>query len=147
MQAQANFYYRFHSQRYAFPTQRFVGETERLYGILNARLAGRDFIAGTGRGKYSIADMAIWPFAHAAAVLGLELEKFPNVFNWWEKINERPAVKRALTVPSGEEWQFGYDKMRKLKEDDPIEYEKAQEPFREALDVAQKEFGYVYKSP
>lgn len=89
MQTQANAYYRFNPVRYAYPTQRFVGETERHYGVLDARLAERDYIAGHGRGKYSIADIAIWPFADAISVAGVDLQKFPNVLKWWERIGER----------------------------------------------------------
>lgn len=58
MQGQANHFYRLAKERIPYPTQRYVGETERLYGILDARLNGRDFIAGPGKGVYSVADIA-----------------------------------------------------------------------------------------
>lgn len=89
MQTQANVYYRFNPERYAFPTQRFVGETERHYGVLETRLANRDYIAGNGRGKYSIADIALWPFVDAIGVAGIDLERFPNVWSWWKRVGER----------------------------------------------------------
>jgi glutathione S-transferase len=56
MQGQANHFLRYAKEKIAYPVQRYVGETERLYGVLNARLEGRDWVAGEGRGKYSIAD-------------------------------------------------------------------------------------------
>ncbi|KAF2877951.1 glutathione S-transferase [Massariosphaeria phaeospora] len=147
IQAKANFFYRFQPQRHGFPTQHFIGETERNYGILDARLADRDYVAGPGRGKYSIADIPAWAFINAAGVTGLKLEKFPNIYRWWERIGERPAVQKGLKVPSGEEFAFGYKVMQKKAQEDPQGTEEREGPLREALEKAQKEFGYVYKSP
>lgn len=146
IQAQANFYYRFCDHRYAFPTQRFVGETERLYGVLDARLADRDYLAGSGNGKYSIADIAAWPFINASAVTGIELEKFPNVYKWWDRIYERPAVQKGLRIPSGKEFPFGYKTIVEKAKDDP-EWNESESALKEALEAAQKKFGYTYKSP
>ncbi|KAF2735865.1 glutathione S-transferase [Polyplosphaeria fusca] len=146
-QAQANFFYRFHHTRQPFPIQRFVGETERCYGILNARLSTRDYIAGPGRGQYSIADIALWPFVESAGVTGIEISKFPNVFQWWERIATRPAIKRGMCVPSGKPFMYGYEAMKKKREEDPEGFEAAEEPLRSALEDARMEFGYVYKSP
>ncbi|KAF1847099.1 glutathione S-transferase II [Cucurbitaria berberidis CBS 394.84] len=147
MQSQANVFYRFNPERYAFPTQHFVGETERNYGILNSRLADRDYIAGSGRGQYSIADMAIWPLADALNVSGIELSRFPNVYAWWERVGERPAVKKGVCVPSGESFARGHAKVQEAKELDLKAWEEREGPLKEALEKAQKEFGYVYKSP
>ncbi|CAO2655375.1 Nn.00g104390.m01.CDS01 [Neocucurbitaria sp. VM-36] len=147
IQAQANIYYRFNDERIAFPTQRFVGETERHYGVLDARLADRDYIAGPGRGRYSIADMALWPFADALGVAGIDLSKFPNVYAWSERVGERPAVKKGMCVPSGESFRFDYAKMLKMKEENQKGWEEREGPLKQALENAQKEFGYVYKSP
>ncbi|KAF2494750.1 glutathione S-transferase [Lophium mytilinum] len=147
MQAQANFSYRFHPERHPFHIQRFVGEVERNYGVLDARLADRDYIAGAGRGRYSIADIAVWPFADVTEVGGVHLSKFPNVYAWWERVWKRSAVKKGMCVPSGEPFRFGQAKMQEMKEADPKGWEEREGPLREALKSAQKEFGYVYKSP
>jgi glutathione S-transferase len=56
MQGQANHFYRFTKERIPYPTQRYVGETMRLYGILDAQLKDREYLVGPGKGKYSIAD-------------------------------------------------------------------------------------------
>jgi glutathione S-transferase len=147
-QAQANFFYRFAEERYAFPTQRFIGETERLYGILNARLANRDYLAGSDRGRYSIADIAVWPFVNAIAVAGIELEEmFPHVYQWWSRISDRPAVQKGTTIPSGQEFAFGYKQLKQKAKDDPEGTEAQERPLREALEKAKKEFGYEYESP
>jgi glutathione S-transferase len=147
MQAQANFYYRFCPERHAFPTQRFFGETERLYGVLDARLANRDYIAGPGRGKYSIADIAVWPFINSSIVTGINLGKFPSVYGWWKRTEERPAVRRGMKVPSGQEFPYGYKTALQRAKDDPHSTEERERPLKEALERAQKEFGYVYQSP
>lgn len=147
MAAQANLFYRFHTERYAFPTQRYYGETERLYGVLDIRLADRDYLAGPGRGKYSIADIASWPFINAAGVAGIELEKFPNLYKWFNSIGERPTVQEGLKVPSGETFPFGYKFFQKKVKEHPNETQETEGPLREALKNAQNEFGYVYKSP
>jgi glutathione S-transferase len=145
IQSQANFFYRFLPQRHAFPTQRFVGATERVYGILNTRLADRDYVAGPGRGSYSIADIAIWPYAHYVALCGIDLERFPNVLAWWERINAREAVKSGMTV-GGRAMPLGWEAASAMKKN-PEVWEKMEAPLRDALQSAQKEFGYVYKSP
>ena len=146
MQAQTNYYYHFYENRYAFPTQRFFGEAERLYGILNTRLANRDYIAGNEQGQYSIADMAIFPFVNAAAVGGIELERFPNVYGWWKRVYERPAVRKALSIPGGTEFPFGIAQVQQMAKDDPKGVEEREGPLRDALKKAQEEFGYIYQS-
>ena len=78
---------------------RFMGEADRLYGVLNTQLEGRDFIAGQGRGAYSIADMAIWPWAARFARQDRNLRDFPAVFDWYMRIAERPAVQRGYHIP------------------------------------------------
>ncbi len=78
-------------ERIPYAIRRYARETDRLYGVLDRRLADRDFIAG----DYSIADMASYPW-----VLRLEreqprLDEFPNVKRWFEAISARPATIRA----------------------------------------------------
>jgi glutathione S-transferase/GST-like protein len=76
----------------AYGANRFTNEAHRLYGVLNKRLAERDYLAG----DYSIADMCNWPWVGAYRILGIDLEEFPHVRDWRARIAERPAVKRAL---------------------------------------------------
>ena len=77
----------------AYGVRRYTNETNRLYGVLNARLAGRDFVAG----DYSIADMAIWPWI-LPAHQGQSLDDFPNLKNWHERVGRRPAVRVGRAV-------------------------------------------------
>ncbi|MDP3660258.1 glutathione S-transferase N-terminal domain-containing protein [Phenylobacterium sp.] len=71
---------------------RYTNEAHRLYGVLNRRLEGRDYLAG----DYSIADIASWPWTSTWAMQGINLEEFPNVQAWRARIETRDAVKRAL---------------------------------------------------
>jgi GST-like protein len=74
---------------YAF--DRYVNETNRLYGVLNNRLADRDFVAG----EYSIADMATYPWIVPYERQGQQLQDFPRLKRWFESIKARAAVVRA----------------------------------------------------
>lgn len=85
-----------HFSRYApekidYAINRYVNETNRLYGVLDRRLAGRDFIAG----DYSIADMAAYPWIVPYEAQGQKLEDFPNLKRWFEHIAARPATIEA----------------------------------------------------
>jgi GSH-dependent disulfide-bond oxidoreductase len=74
-----------------YAVQRYQNETNRLYAVLNKRLADRAFAAGS----YSIADMAIYPWIVPYQKQGQRLEDFPHLKRWFEEIKARPAVKRA----------------------------------------------------
>ena len=78
---------------------RYTNEAKRLYGVLDKRLASRDFVAGTGQGEYSIADIAIFPWTARFDWQKIDINEFPNVCNWYKKIADRPAVKKGYHVP------------------------------------------------
>jgi GST-like protein len=78
--------------RYAI--ERYVNETNRLYGVLDKRLADREFVAG----DYSIADMASYPWIVPYERQGQRLDDFPNLKRWLETIRARPAVMRAYEL-------------------------------------------------
>ncbi|HEY1386085.1 MAG TPA: glutathione binding-like protein [Dongiaceae bacterium] len=78
-------------EKVPYAIDRYTRETNRLYGVLDERLAGRDFIAG----KYSIADMACYPWIVPHEAHGQELAEFPNLKRWFETVKARPATIRA----------------------------------------------------
>jgi GSH-dependent disulfide-bond oxidoreductase len=85
-----------HFSRYApetipYAVERYVKETNRLYGVLNKRLADREFIAGA----YSIADMAAYPWIVPHEAQGQNLDDFAHLKRWFETIKSRPATVRA----------------------------------------------------
>jgi GST-like protein len=81
-------------QKIPYAIERYVKETNRLYGVLNKRLAQREFVAGA----YSIADMAIYPWIVPYERQSQKLEDFPHLRRWFEAIRERPAVQRAYAL-------------------------------------------------
>jgi GST-like protein len=83
-------------EKVPYAIDRYTNETNRLYGVLNKRLADREFVAG----EYSIADMAIAPWAKLWDRQGQNIEDFPHVKRWLAAVLERPAVKRGLDVSS-----------------------------------------------
>lgn len=84
-------------EKVPYAIDRYTNETNRLYGVLNKRLEGRDYICG----DYSIADMACIGWARGWEKQGQDLKQFPNVARWLETMLARPAVQRGIKV--GEE--------------------------------------------
>lgn len=79
-----------------YAINRYVNETNRLYGVLNQRLADRPFIAG----EYSIADMACYPWIVPHERQRQNLDDFPHLKRWFEAVKARPAVERAYALAS-----------------------------------------------
>jgi GST-like protein len=78
-----------------YAEERYIKETHRLYGVLDKRLADRDYVAGV----YSIADMAIWPWISRFEWHTVDLNQYPNVARWYKAIAARPAVIKGYDVP------------------------------------------------
>ena len=78
-------------EKIPYAIDRYVNETNRLYGVLDRRLDGRDFVAG----DYSIADMAAYPWIVPHERQGQKLDDTPNLKRWFEAIGSRPATVAA----------------------------------------------------
>ena len=81
-------------EKIPYAIERYVNETNRLYGVLDRRLAEREFVAG----DYSIADMASYPWIVQWKRHQQNLDDFPNLKRWYGSIQERPAVVRAYAL-------------------------------------------------
>lgn len=79
-------------EKIPYATDRFVKEAGRLYKVMDTHLAGRDFVAG----EYSIADMAIYPWAVPIDRQGQKIDDFPNLKAWLARVGARPATKRGF---------------------------------------------------
>jgi GST-like protein len=91
MAGQNHHFSQYAPEKIPYAINRYVNETNRLYGVLDKRLAGREFIAG----ELSIADMAAYPWIVPHERQGQKLEDFPNLRRWFHAIAERPATQRA----------------------------------------------------
>jgi GSH-dependent disulfide-bond oxidoreductase len=91
MAGQNHHFKQYAREKLPYAIDRYVRETNRLYGVLNKRLADRPFVAG----DYSIADMAIYPWIVPYENQGQRLEDFPHLKRWFEAIQGRPATQRA----------------------------------------------------
>lgn len=104
-------FYVYAPEKLEYPINRYSMEVKRQLDVLDKQLAAHEFIAGD---KYTIADMAIWPW-YGGLVLGtlygaaefLDVKIYTNVIRWAEQISKRPAVIRGRKVNRswGEEWE------------------------------------------
>ncbi len=99
MLGQAHHFLRHNPGKAPYAEERYRKEAHRLYATLNRRLEGRDYVAGEGRGAYSIADMAIWPWISRFEWQQVDLGAYPSVRNWYLGLAGRPAVQRGYQVP------------------------------------------------
>jgi len=95
MAGQNHHFNRFAKEKIPYAIKRYVDETTRLYGVLDRRLADRDFVAGS---EYSIADMAIYPWIARHSWQDQNLNDFPNLKRWYDAIANRDATKRAYAL-------------------------------------------------
>ena len=92
MLGQNHHFGRYAAEKIPYAIDRYVKETNRLYGVLDRRLEGRSFIAGD---DYTIADMAAYPWIVPWKRQEQNLDDFPNVARWFHSIGARPATARA----------------------------------------------------
>ena len=112
MAGQNHHFRNYAQEKITYAIDRYVNETNRLYGVLNKRLADRDFIAG----DYSIADMASYPWIVPFKNQGQDIDDFPHLKHWMERIAQRPAVQRAYAVAKQINPNFGQPRVRTEEE-------------------------------
>jgi GST-like protein len=96
MLGQAHHFLKYNKGKAPYAEERFAKEARRLYSVLDRQLASHTFVAG----DYSIADMAIWPWASRFEWQGIDLNDFPNVKRWYVEIAKRPAVQKGYHIPA-----------------------------------------------
>jgi GST-like protein len=94
MAGQANHFRHYAPEKIEYGIKRYTDEVNRLYGVMDRRLADRPFLAG----DYSIADMACFGWARQYENGGQDINEFPNLKRWLDAINARPAVQKGLEV-------------------------------------------------
>lgn len=94
MLGQNHHFNKFASEDVPYAVERFMKETKRLYSVLEKQLIGQQFVAG----EYSIADISIYPWIRRCEWQKINLEDYPNVKAYMQRIEARPAVQRALAI-------------------------------------------------
>ena len=94
MLGQNHHFGRFAKEKIPYAIERYVTETKRLYSVLNTQLIGQKFVAG----EYSIADMAILPWVLRHEWQSIDLNDYPYVKDYVERLTARPAVQKALSI-------------------------------------------------
>ncbi|HVZ50605.1 MAG TPA: glutathione S-transferase N-terminal domain-containing protein [Pseudolabrys sp.] len=94
MAGQLNHFKRYARESLPYAIKRYEDEVNRLYGVMNTRLADREFLAG----KYSIADMACVGWVNLWKGQGQDIEQFPNLRRWLTTVKARPAVQRGMAL-------------------------------------------------
>lgn len=112
MAGQNHHFRNYAQEKLQYAIDRYVNETNRLYGVLNKRLADRAFIAG----DYSIADMISYPWIVPYKNQGQEIENFPHLKRWFDTIQARPAVQRAYAKAKEINPNFGKPAIRTEEE-------------------------------
>jgi len=97
MLGQAHHFRLYAPEKVTYGINRYTNEAKRLYGVINQRLSKSEFL---GSSNYSIADIATWPWTRSHEKQGVDLADYPNVLRWYEAIEKRPAVKRAIALSS-----------------------------------------------
>ena len=95
MLGQVHHFVKYNAGKAPYAEERYLKEAHRLYGVLDRRLAGHEFVAD----DYSIADIAIWPWISRFEWQTIDLDKYPNVKRWYKAIAARPAVNKGYKVP------------------------------------------------
>ena len=94
MCGQTHHFRQYAPEKIPYAIDRYTNEVNRLYGVLNRQLAGKNYICG----DYSIADMAAFPWVRPYERQGQDLNQFPHLKAWFQRMEARPAVKRAVEV-------------------------------------------------
>ncbi len=98
MLGQTHHFRKYAPEEITYAIDRYTGEAERIYGVIDCRLAESNYIAGD---QYTIADIAVYPWLVSHEAQGQDIEDFPHLKRWFDAIGSRPAVQREREV--GEE--------------------------------------------
>ncbi|MRH77261.1 glutathione S-transferase family protein [Spiribacter sp. C176] len=95
MLGQAHHFRQYAPEHIEYAFNRYTNEASRLYGVLDRRLADREWLAAE---RYTIADIACFPWIRPYENQGQDLADYPNLARWFNAIAERPAVQRGVAV-------------------------------------------------
>jgi len=111
MLGQAHHFRIYAPEQIEYAVNRYSNEAKRLYGVIDTRLGESKYLGGS---DYSIADIATWPWLRSWKNQGIELSAYPKLQRWFEAIEARPAVQRAVKVLAQERPVVQDDKAREI---------------------------------
>jgi GSH-dependent disulfide-bond oxidoreductase len=111
MLGQAHHFRVYAPQKIPYAIDRYTREAQRLYGVMNRRLAGSRYIAGP---DYTIADMAIFPWLRSWKNQGIDWNDHPHLKGWFDEMAARPAVQRGVAVLADLRRPLTDDRARKV---------------------------------
>jgi len=95
MLGQVHHFVKYNKGKAPYAEERYTKEAHRLYGVMNKRLEGREYLAD----QYSIADIAVWPWISRYEWQEIDLKQYPNVLRWYLAIANKPATQKGYKVP------------------------------------------------
>lgn len=95
MLGQAHHFNHFNPDKSDYARERYVTEANRIYAVLDKRLADNEYLAG----DYTIADIATWPWIARYEWQGIDWANYPSLLRWYKVLAARPAVQRGYDVP------------------------------------------------
>lgn len=98
MLGQAHHFIKYAPEKIEYAINRYANEANRLYGVMDRRLAEQQYLAGD---EYSIADIATWPWLRSTESQGVDMADYPHVQRWFDEIGKREAVQAGLRVLEG----------------------------------------------
>ena len=98
-------------EKIAYAIERYSNEARRIYGVLDKRLEGREWVASD---DYSIADIAIFPWLRSWQNQGIDWSDFPHLKRWFDRVAARPAVQRGVEVLASLRKPFRTDAEREV---------------------------------
>ncbi|OYU28815.1 MAG: glutathione S-transferase [Burkholderiales bacterium PBB2] len=111
MLGQAHHFRIYAPEKIAYAIERYSKEAQRLYGVIDKRLAMSRYIGGPA---YSIADMAIFPWLRSWKNQGVQMSDYPHLKGWFDEIAARPAVQRGVAVLETQRKPLMDDKAREM---------------------------------
>ncbi|PCI36930.1 MAG: glutathione S-transferase [Elusimicrobia bacterium] len=91
---QALHFYKYAKEKVSYGIDRYMTEAQRLYKVMDTRVANKDYFAG----DYSLADISIYPWIVRHNWLDIDWSKYPNLKRWYDRIGAREAVQRGLSA-------------------------------------------------
>ncbi len=111
MLGQAHHFRLYAPEKITYAVNRYTNEARRLYGVMDRQLVKNKYIACN---QYSIADIATFPWLRSWQNQGIDWAEFPHLKSWFDRLADRPAVKRGVQILAALRKPITDDKAREV---------------------------------